>query len=48
MSLVKISKETHDKLTKACLDHPLKPSLKSATERGIDLVIIEFEKDKRK
>lgn len=48
MSLVKISKEAHERLTKACLEHPLKPSLKSATERGIDLVIIEFEKEKRK
>lgn len=48
MSLIKVSKEAHDRLTKACQEHPLKPSLKSATERGIDLVIIELEKDKCK
>ena len=42
-AVIKVAYEKLSELREACAEHPLKPTIKGATERGIDLVIKELK-----
>jgi len=42
-TVIRVNAEKLSELRTACTEHPLKPTIKAATERGIDLVIKELE-----
>ena len=42
-AVLRVDAEKLSELRTACAGHPLKPTIKAATERGIDLVIKELE-----
>jgi len=42
-TVIRVDAKKLSELRAACGGHPLKPTIKAATERGIDLVIKELE-----
>jgi hypothetical protein len=41
--MIRIDRECYDRLKEVCGRHPLKPTMKAALERAIQLMIEDFE-----
>lgn len=41
--MVRVDRETYERLKEVCSRHPLKPKMKAALERAIQLMIEDFE-----
>lgn len=41
--MIRVSRDCYDALKEVCSRHPLKPTMKAALERAIELMIEDFE-----